>query len=139
MQKILVIGPGGAGKTTFAKELGEILGIMVVHLDSLYWKLGWIEPPKREWAAVLAVKTAKRGVRCQTTGCSGRCYETPLIRFRTRKPSHVETQQANGEQHEIESLSYFQRPMRGRFQVLSAMSWRQHPNNNDLGRFADGR
>jgi len=53
MQKILVIGPGGAGKTTFARQLGEILGMAVVHLDSLYWKPGWVEPPKREWAATL--------------------------------------------------------------------------------------
>ena len=54
MKKILVIGPGGAGKTTFANQLGEILGIEVVHLDSLYWKAGWVEPPKLEWAATLA-------------------------------------------------------------------------------------
>src|SRR2546421_4393392 len=54
MKKILVIGPGGAGKSTFAKQLGEILGIEVVHLDSLYWQAGWVEPPKREWAAKLA-------------------------------------------------------------------------------------
>src|SRR5947207_224561 len=54
MNKILVIGPGGAGKSTFAKQLGEILGIEVVHLDSLYWQAGWIEPPKREWAAKLS-------------------------------------------------------------------------------------
>ncbi|HEV7397434.1 MAG TPA: DNA topology modulation protein [Pyrinomonadaceae bacterium] len=53
MQKILVIGPGGAGKSTFAKQLGETLNIKVVHLDSLYWKAGWVEPPKKEWAATL--------------------------------------------------------------------------------------
>jgi len=50
MKKILVIGAGGAGKTTFARQLGEILGIDVVHLDSFYWRPGWIEPPKDEWA-----------------------------------------------------------------------------------------
>jgi len=50
MKKILVIGAGGAGKTTFARQLGEILGIEVVHLDALYWRPGWIEPPKEEWA-----------------------------------------------------------------------------------------
>lgn len=53
MQKILVIGPGGAGKTVFASQLSEILGIDVVHLDSLYWKTGWVEPPKLEWVATL--------------------------------------------------------------------------------------
>jgi adenylate kinase family enzyme len=53
MKRIFVIGPGGAGKSTFATQLGEILGIEVIHLDSLYWKPGWVEPPKSEWAATL--------------------------------------------------------------------------------------
>jgi adenylate kinase family enzyme len=50
MKRILVIGPGGSGKSTFAKELGEILRIKVIHLDSQYWSAGWIEPSKSEWA-----------------------------------------------------------------------------------------
>jgi len=50
MKRILIIGAGGAGKTTFARQLGEILGLAVVHLDALYWKPGWVEPPRDEWA-----------------------------------------------------------------------------------------
>lgn len=50
MRKILVIGSGGAGKSTFARRLGRILGIEVVHLDAHYWRPGWVEPPKPEWA-----------------------------------------------------------------------------------------
>ena len=53
MQKILVIGSGGAGKTTFASQLGERLGIAVVHLDALYWKPGWMKPAPWEWTAIL--------------------------------------------------------------------------------------
>ena len=53
MKKILVIGSGGAGKSTFAKQLGERLKLNVIHLDALYWKPGWIEPPKDEWAATI--------------------------------------------------------------------------------------
>ncbi|HVF56900.1 MAG TPA: DNA topology modulation protein [Pyrinomonadaceae bacterium] len=49
MRKVLVIGSGGAGKSTFSKRLGEILGVEVVHLDSLYWKPGWVETPKDVW------------------------------------------------------------------------------------------
>ena len=49
MKRILVIGPGGAGKSTFAKRLGSILNIEVIHLDSLYWNPGWVETPKQEW------------------------------------------------------------------------------------------
>ncbi len=53
MKKILVIGSGGAGKSTFARRLGEMLGINVIHLDALYWQPGWVEPLKQEWAATV--------------------------------------------------------------------------------------
>jgi adenylate kinase family enzyme len=48
-RKILVIGSGGAGKTTFAKRLCQIIEIEVIHLDALYWQAGWVETPKIEW------------------------------------------------------------------------------------------
>ncbi|HEX8163859.1 MAG TPA: DNA topology modulation protein [Pyrinomonadaceae bacterium] len=53
MRKILVIGSGGAGKSTFSRRLGGILGIEVFHLDALYWKPGWVETPKPEWRRVV--------------------------------------------------------------------------------------
>jgi adenylate kinase family enzyme len=49
MRKVLVIGPGGAGKSTLANRLGELLDIEVLHLDKFYWQPGWIEMPKPEW------------------------------------------------------------------------------------------
>jgi adenylate kinase family enzyme len=49
MKRILIIGSGGAGKSTLAKQLGDRLQIDVVHLDALYWKPGWVETPKLEW------------------------------------------------------------------------------------------
>ncbi len=49
MKKILVIGSSGSGKTTFARRLGEVLSLKVVHLDSLFWSSGWVETPKDEW------------------------------------------------------------------------------------------
>lgn len=53
MKRILVIGSGGAGKSTFARRLGEILNIEVIHLDSLYWRPGWVETPRPEWEKTL--------------------------------------------------------------------------------------
>ncbi|HVF47034.1 MAG TPA: DNA topology modulation protein [Pyrinomonadaceae bacterium] len=53
MKKIMVVGSGGAGKSTFSKHLGEILGIEVIHLDQLYWRPNWIDTPKDEWAAMV--------------------------------------------------------------------------------------
>ncbi|HEX6289563.1 MAG TPA: DNA topology modulation protein [Herpetosiphonaceae bacterium] len=49
MRKIMLIGPGGAGKSTLARHLGAILDIDVIHLDRLFWKPGWIETPRAEW------------------------------------------------------------------------------------------
>ncbi|MGB8507916.1 MAG: DNA topology modulation protein, partial [Pyrinomonadaceae bacterium] len=49
MRKVLVIGSGGAGKSTLARQLGETLDIEVLHLDRFYWRAGWGEPPKDVW------------------------------------------------------------------------------------------
>lgn len=37
MNRILVIGCPGAGKTYFAKALSKIIGLPVIHMDNLYW------------------------------------------------------------------------------------------------------
>jgi adenylate kinase family enzyme len=49
MKRVLVIGSGGAGKSTFARRLGQRLGLPVIHLDRIYWRPGWVETPKDEW------------------------------------------------------------------------------------------
>ena len=49
MRKVLVIGSGGSGKSTFSRSLGTLLGLEVIHLDSLYWSAGWVEMPKPDW------------------------------------------------------------------------------------------
>src|SRR6266404_5200610 len=53
MKKILIIGSGGAGKSTFAARLGKVLELDVIHLDKLYWKPGWVETPKEEWKEIV--------------------------------------------------------------------------------------
>ncbi len=50
---MLVIGPGGAGKSVFAARLAERTGLPLLHLDALYWRPGWIEPSKEEWGATV--------------------------------------------------------------------------------------
>jgi adenylate kinase family enzyme len=49
MNRILVIGSGGSGKSTFAAKLGQLLNLEVIHLDKFYWRAGWVEPAKEEW------------------------------------------------------------------------------------------
>jgi adenylate kinase family enzyme len=49
MRRVLVIGPGGAGKSTVAKRLGQLIDIEVKHLDKFYWRSGWTEPSPEDW------------------------------------------------------------------------------------------
>ena len=51
MERILIIGSGGSGKSTLSAALGKQLGIPVIHLDALYWQPGWKEPGKPDWQA----------------------------------------------------------------------------------------
>ena len=48
MKKIVIVGCGGAGKSTLARELGQRLRLPVIHLDALFWKPGWVMIPKDE-------------------------------------------------------------------------------------------
>ncbi|HEV2295789.1 MAG TPA: hypothetical protein VGR35_18215 [Tepidisphaeraceae bacterium] len=50
INRIAVIGCSGAGKSTLSRQLGERLRIPVVHLDCLFWKSGWIESPRDDFA-----------------------------------------------------------------------------------------
>jgi len=49
LEKVLVIGSSGAGKSTFSKRLGEATKLKIIHLDKLHWKPNWVEPSKDEW------------------------------------------------------------------------------------------
>lgn len=53
MNKVVVIGSGGAGKSTFSRQLGERTGLPVHHLDALNWRPGWEPTPKDEWDALM--------------------------------------------------------------------------------------
>lgn len=52
MRRVAVIGPVGAGKSRLANELGRLLGIRVLHLDTMFWKPGWVPTPPDEWEAL---------------------------------------------------------------------------------------
>lgn len=49
MDKIVIIGSPGAGKSTFAQRLGQVLEIdEVFHLDRYFWRCDWKEYPRTE-------------------------------------------------------------------------------------------
>lgn len=54
MQRVLIVGPCGAGKSTLARALGPRLGLPVWHIDQLNWQPGWVEGTKDQLRAKLA-------------------------------------------------------------------------------------
>lgn len=59
MKKVVIIGSGGAGKSTFARRLHEMTGLNLIHLDKLYWKPNWVEPMKEDWENFLETELKK--------------------------------------------------------------------------------
>lgn len=48
MDRIVIIGSPGAGKSTLARKLGDLLNIEVYHLDRYFWDSGWHELSRSE-------------------------------------------------------------------------------------------
>jgi adenylate kinase family enzyme len=53
VQRVAVVGPGGAGKTVFADRLSRQLGCPVVHLDRIFYGDSWQPRPRAEAVADL--------------------------------------------------------------------------------------
>ena len=53
MERILVIGSPGAGKSTLSHTLAECTGLPLYHLDRMFWLAGWIERDRDEGRAEL--------------------------------------------------------------------------------------
>jgi adenylate kinase family enzyme len=50
MDRIVVVGCGGSGKSVTARRLGDLLGLPVVHLDTLYYDRDWNTLPADQFA-----------------------------------------------------------------------------------------
>ncbi len=49
MEKIAILGPAGAGKTTLAVNLEHKLNLNAIYLDRLFWKIDWNGETKDAW------------------------------------------------------------------------------------------
>jgi len=51
MKRIAVIGCGGSGKSTIARQLGALLDLPITHLDAIFYDHDWNPLPQNEFAA----------------------------------------------------------------------------------------
>ena len=59
MNRVLVIGGNGSGKTTFSRLLADKLDIPAVHLDKIFWYGTWQSRAKEEFDALLQKELEK--------------------------------------------------------------------------------
>lgn len=51
MQRVVILGRGGAGKSTLARRLGAVTGLPVTELDALFWQPGLTPADPARWRA----------------------------------------------------------------------------------------
>ena len=59
MQRVVILGNAGAGKSTLARRLAARIAAPVVHLDAHFWQPGWQPTPRVEWAERVSALAAQ--------------------------------------------------------------------------------
>jgi adenylate kinase family enzyme len=79
VQRVVIVGPGAAGKTVLAARLGVLTRLPVIELDKVFWRAGLAPTPRGEWAAAQREMAAQP--RWIMDGDLGP-YDVAEIRFR---------------------------------------------------------
>ncbi|MEO8141745.1 MAG: topology modulation protein [Sphingomicrobium sp.] len=59
MQRVMIIGPCGAGKSTVSHVLAARLCLPLIHMDQLNWQPDWVDAGNDRLRGLLAVEVAK--------------------------------------------------------------------------------
>jgi len=49
MERIMIMGCAGAGKSTLTQNLSQVLNLPTLHIDTIFWSPGWKQRPKEEF------------------------------------------------------------------------------------------
>ena len=52
MERVAILGRGGAGKSVLAQRLSHELGLPVIELDSIFWRPGRRPTPEPDWTEI---------------------------------------------------------------------------------------
>ncbi len=52
VERIVILGRGGAGKSTLARRLSSMTGLPVIELDKLFWQPGLVATPRDRWVDI---------------------------------------------------------------------------------------
>ena len=116
VQRVVALGRGGAGKSTLARQLGEVTGLPVAELDTLFWQAGLTATDPSEWTE--CQRKLVRGEAWILDGDLGpydsaldvRLWAAGTITVGLRSPSVLPDPRAGSEQTETgESDSYSRR------------------------------
>jgi adenylate kinase family enzyme len=59
MNRVLVIGCSGAGKSVFSRQLSDRTGLPLIHLDQEFWQPGWMPTAPDAWRQHVAALAAE--------------------------------------------------------------------------------
>jgi adenylate kinase family enzyme len=59
MKRVVILGRGASGKSTFARRLGELTGLPVLELDQLFSLQGLVAPSRDQWVLVQEMLVAE--------------------------------------------------------------------------------
>jgi adenylate kinase family enzyme len=47
--RIMVVGCSASGKSTLTRLIADRYGLPAIHLDTYFWRPGWVQVPRDEW------------------------------------------------------------------------------------------
>jgi adenylate kinase family enzyme len=77
---MIIVGNSGSGKTWLAKNLAQIVGCSVIHLDHIFWEPGGFDKPRSPEVVAKMIEESKNGEFWIAEGVFGELAERYIER-----------------------------------------------------------